>query len=140
MMLEIEDVVHWLRDGDENAAADFLSQCEFSYGYLDTGLPVDGGQEIDIYDLTIACSRRYFQNLSQYKEATTAIKKAISDCAPAANCWIKNIYFGPKLGGSKREFPSDHEVEKILETVDVLTSKKRGKKQFKEGRLTQKVL
>lgn len=123
-MLEIEDVVYWLRDGDENAAADFLTQCEFSYGYVDTGFPVDGGQEIDIYDLTVNCPRRYFQNLGQHKEATSAIEKAIADCCQAANCWIRNVFFGPRIGGNQRDFPSDNEVERILETVDVPHIKK----------------
>jgi len=118
-MLELEDVVHWLREGEENAAADILAQCEFDYSYVDTGFPFDGGQEIDIYDLRVKCPRRYYQDMTKFKSAFDAIEKAINECSMSVSCSIRSVNFAPKLGSAQTEFPSDREVEKILETVDV---------------------
>ena len=39
-MIEVEDVINWLKDGEDFDAAILIEQCDFSYEFKDLAFPL----------------------------------------------------------------------------------------------------
>ena len=116
--MDIEDVLHWLREGDEWEAADVLSQCCFTWDWLDTGYPLHNGPEIEIVQLNIRAPRRILDKCSSdLKDVIARIENAIRECSPPHHVHVSEICWIPRLQ-SDAESPSDSEIETVLSTLD----------------------
>jgi hypothetical protein len=117
-MLDIEDVIHWLRECGNWQAADVLSQCEFTYDFVDLAVRLDGGADFEVYDLKIEAPGRILKRISgDLKPVIEMIEEAISECTQSLNVHIRGKYWVPKLR-SDASSPSDPEIEATLATVD----------------------
>lgn len=93
-MIEVEDVVNWLREGEDFAAANLLTQCEFSYDYIDFLMPLGGGQDCELYDLRIHAPRKILKNLNSYKIEIEKIESAIKELNEAEPAfYIQKFYW-----------------------------------------------
>ncbi len=118
--MDLEDVVYWLREGEEWKAAELLSQCEFTYEYIDTGFAISGESEITIVDLKIHAPRRILSNVTKdSSEQVSLIENAISACAQSEQLYIQNIHWVARLRPSSA-FPADQDTEL---TIDQINSK-----------------
>jgi len=116
--MDIEDVISWLREGEEWSAVEILSQCEFEWEYINTGWAIDSELEITICDLKIHAPRRILNNVAkELSEQVAVIESATRDCAQSESLAIQNIHWVPKLR-STSSFPSDQDTEFILQKIN----------------------
>jgi len=116
--MDIEDVVYWLREGEEWEAAELLSQCEFTYEYVDTGFLIGGESEISIFHLKIHAPRRILNNITKgLSEQVSLIENAVRDCAQSEQLYIKEIQWVARLRPSS-PFPADQDTELILNKIN----------------------
>ncbi len=115
--MDRQDVIHWLQEGEEWSAAELVSQCEFSYHYVDTGFSLDGSPDIDIVVLDIQTPRRILDRLSsELREQSGLIENAIQELARANHCYVRDINWIAKVG--RLTSPSDSEIEHTLARLD----------------------
>ena len=116
--MDPETVANWLREGGDITAAEVVRQCEFKAHYVDTGFPMDGGPEIDIFELQIGVPRRVFDRLSSdLKNEAASIEKAIEDLSRGDHCWVRRVEWVARVYTAHAS-PSDSEVEDVLKTFD----------------------
>ncbi|MCX5817143.1 MAG: abortive infection family protein [Proteobacteria bacterium] len=115
--MDTQDVIHWLQEGEEWAAADLLAQCDFNYYYIDSGFAISGGPDIDIVGLDIQAPRRILDRLSEeLHEHSDLVEKAVRTVAEAQHCYIRDIIWVAKVGTIPS--PSDSEIEYTLQNLD----------------------
>lgn len=116
--MDLEDIVYWLREGEEWGAVELLSQCEFTYEYIDTGFAIGSESEINIYHLKIHAPRRILNNITKdLSEQVSLIENAIRDCAQSEQSYIKEIHWVAKLRPPSA-FPADQDTELILNKIN----------------------
>ena len=117
-MLDYDDIINWLQEGDEWDAAEVLLQCEINYVYVDTGFPLDDGPEIEILEARIHAPRKLLERVgNDLKAASDSIEKAIQEIAAAERCYVRDIVWVPRLG-VQSDSPSDAEIEQALAILD----------------------
>jgi hypothetical protein len=115
--MDIQDVIHWLQDGEEWAVADLLTQCDFNYYYIDSGFAVSGGPDIDIVGLDISAPRRILDKLFEdLHDHTDLVEKAVRTVAEAHHCYVRDIHWVAKVGSVSS--PSDSDIEHTLQNLD----------------------
>ena len=115
--MDTQDVIHWLQEGEEWAAADLLAQCDFNYYYIDSGFAISGGPDIDIFGLDIQAPRRILDRLSEeLHEHSGLVEKAVRTIAEAQHCNIRDITWVAKVGSVPS--PSDSDIEHTLQNLD----------------------
>ena len=115
--MDIQDVIHWLQEGEEWNAAELLTQCDFRYHYIDSGFSLSGGPDIDIVALDIQAPRRILDQLSgKFHEQVAAIENAIQELARADQCYVRDINWVAKIGGPPSL--SDSEIELAFAKLD----------------------
>lgn len=115
--MDLQDVIHWLQEGEEWAAADLLAQCDFNYYYIDTGFAISGGPDIDIVGLDIQAPRRILDRLSEeLRDESNLVERAVGTVAEAHHCYVRDIRWVAKVGPTFS--PSDSDVELTLQNLD----------------------
>lgn len=116
--MEFDEALQWLRDGDDWDSVKILSQCAFSWEFIDIGEPVGGGAEITILELDIQAPRHILDKITtNFHSQMEAIEHAIYECSQSRHEYIRAIHWVPKtdiMGIS----PSDTENENILNSLD----------------------
>ena len=116
--MELEDLIQWLREGEEWDAADLISQCDFRYEYVDIGFPLDDGPEINIVEVYIHAPRRILDRIgSDFKALVDAIEGAITEIAGSERSYIRHVHWVPRIGPTSAS-PSDSDVETALAGLD----------------------
>lgn len=91
----LDSVSRWLRDGDDHAAAELISQCEIETHFVDLFFEVGGGRDYEVYDLNVAAPRRVHIALSQSTELSSQIEDAIRGCAQSEGMHVRSINWIP---------------------------------------------
>lgn len=115
--MDAQDVIHWLQEGEEWAAADLLAQCDFNYYYIDTGFATSSGPDIDIVGLDIQAPRRILDRLSEgLRGDSDLVERAVRTVAEAHHCYVRDIHWVAKV--SPALSPSDSDIELTLQNLD----------------------
>ena len=113
----IEQVIQWLKEGNEQSAATILSECEFDLLYVDLLIEIGGMREFDLYDVSIAAPRRILDELEEsYKQEKEQVEKAIRALAQTGSAQIRSIDWVPKLPTKKSQV--DKEISEQLSTIN----------------------
>jgi len=122
-MLAIEDVIQWLREGEEWETASVLSECAFSHeeivdGDLRLEIEMAGYEYRERYTLKIEAPRRILKGITgSLRSVQDTIEQAIRECTQTGDVSVEEIRWVPKLGSNVCS-PSDPETEAVLATVD----------------------
>ncbi len=122
-MLAIEDVIQWLRDGEDWGAAEILAECDFKHEEVvdwerRMEIEMEGYEYRETYILKIEAPRRILKGISgDLKSVQGTIEGAINECTQTHDVDIQGIRWVPKLGNNTAS-PSDPETEAVLATVD----------------------
>lgn len=122
-MLDIEDVIHWLRDGEEWKAAEALSQCRFSHEeFIDWDMRMEvemaGYIHAPVYDLKVEAPRRILKLISgELEHVAGTIEEAIRECAESIDLNVREVRWVPKFRADESS-PSDPEIEAALAALD----------------------
>lgn len=98
-MIRIEEVVQWLKDGEEHDAATLLVNCSLTFHYITTYFDLSGGEDRDVYYVHIEAPRKAIkQAQADNNFLANQIESAIRDCAkPSSDLILENISWVPKL-------------------------------------------
>lgn len=113
----IEQVIQWLKDGNEHEAASLLSQCSLNLLFVDTLFELSGERERDMFDVNIEAPRKIIQ---ETEKPDTPLKKqiesAIRTCAETTNFIIRDITWVPRFVDLKT--PAEEQVSAVLTKVN----------------------
>jgi len=116
--MDSEDLIDWLKQGEEWDAAEILSQCELRYDWMDIGIPLGGGPEIDIVELNVHAPRSVLDRIGgDLQPEVEAIERAVEHIAQAQHCYVQTVRWVARLGAANKS-PSDEEVEQALAKLD----------------------
>jgi len=97
-MIEIEQVIQWLRDGGQGEAADLLSQCAMTVEWVDILFDVAGNREFNLVDVKIEAPYRIINEIGDtLASQAEQIEKAVQDCMRTVDCVVRSIDWVPKL-------------------------------------------
>lgn len=90
--MEKEELVLWLREGEEFRAADLIEQCELELVFVDSVFPLNNGPDIDIYDLNVRCQRKLLDRLyDEFTEEVKQVESAVGQLAETEYCHVRQI-------------------------------------------------
>lgn len=113
----IEQVIQWLKEGDEQSAAATLSECVLDLLFVDLVFEIGGEREFEIYDVNIAAPRRILDGLGEsYEQEKEQIEGAIKALAQTSNWHIRSIAWVPKPRTEKSQVEED--ISELLLTVN----------------------
>ena len=113
----IGEVRRWLIEGDEEAAAALLADCEMHTELVDVVMPISGGAEVAICDVIIRAPRRILDNIhSIYSIEVKQIEKAIRVVSEGDGCHINNIKWVALL--QENHFPIEADASRQLSRID----------------------
>ncbi len=97
-MLEIEQVIEWLRDGGQEEPADLLSQCAMTVEWADILFDMAGNREFNLVDVKIEAPHRIVSEIGDtLASQTVQIEKAVQDCMRTVDYVVRSIDWVPKL-------------------------------------------
>lgn len=113
----IEQVIQWLKDGDEQSAAVTLSECVLDLLFVDLLFEIGGEREFELYDVNIAAPRGVLDRLEEsYKREKEQIERAIRALAQTSNWHIRSVAWVPKPPTEKSQV--EEEISEQLLTVN----------------------
>lgn len=116
-MLDISQVVSWLRESDDEAAADIAKQCSLTWLYVDTLFELGSERETELFDLNIEAPARILSaNDPASLEVYKRISNAIQEMSPAVGCHIREVYWVPRIPSPVSQ--AESEISEKLAVVD----------------------
>jgi hypothetical protein len=113
----IEQVIQWLRDGDEHGAAATLDQCELDLVWVDLVFELAGDREFELYDVSIAAPRQVLDGLEgSYQQQKEQIEGAIRALVSTNNRYVRSISWVPKPRLDRSRI--DDDISEQLLTLD----------------------
>lgn len=113
----IEQVIQWLKDGDEQEAAAALSECTLDLLFVDLLFEIGGEREFWLYDVNVAAPRKVLDGLEASTQAEKAqIERAIRALAETNSWLIRDIAWVPKP--AVQTGLADEEVSAQLSSID----------------------
>lgn len=112
----IEQIIKWLKDGNELKAANLVAECSLNYVYVD--LVFEFGSERDwvMYDVNIEAPRKILMSVENSPKVKGQIEQALRDFASQSGKYIRNIYWIPKL--SPITSAAEDQITTFLAKVD----------------------
>jgi hypothetical protein len=97
-MIEIEQVIQWLRDGGQEESANLLSQCAMTVEWVDILFDMAGNREFNLVYVKIEAPHRIISEIDDtLASQTEQIEKAVQDCMRTVDCVVRSIDWVPKL-------------------------------------------
>ncbi|EMR01617.1 abortive infection family protein [Cesiribacter andamanensis] len=94
----------WLMETEEEAAAEFLNECELKLEFLDLGFDMmNPDKEFTICDAHILTPAKYYKNLKSYEDLTSKIEETVKELAITDSVHIKDVLWLPGRTKYKRE-------------------------------------
>lgn len=112
----IESVSRWLRDGDDNRAADLIEQCDIEPHFIDLYFELSGNRDYELYDFVVAAPRSVHLAMDDDSSLATLLENAIRGCAESDGMHIRGINWTPKTSTASDE--KDRELGLILTSFD----------------------
>ena len=96
-MIEIEQVIQWLRDGGQGEPADLLSQCAMTVEWIDIVWDL-AGREFSLAYVKIEAPHRIISEIGDtLASQAEQIEKAVQDCMRTVDYVVYSIDWVPKL-------------------------------------------
>lgn len=94
-----EELHEWLKDVDEQEAADFLNECNLNLVYVDTLFELGGGETMtDLLDAQFGVPGKYFKKLrSDYQSQISTIEEQLREISTALGVHMRYITWHPKI-------------------------------------------
>jgi len=106
-------IIDWLAELDYNEAAIFLDDCEINQTYIDTLFPMDGDNDIDMFDLTISVPLKLHRKIDEHAREVSTIESVIRQVAEADNIYVRNIGWRAYLKNSQNDSKTN-EITQLL--------------------------
>ncbi len=112
-----DQIIQWLRDGDDDAAARLLSDCEISLVFVDLALDMAGDRDFEIYDAEILAPRAVLDRIDEeYKKEQASIESAMTELAHTYHWHFRSISWLPAPPTVKS--PVEEDLGQILSELD----------------------
>jgi len=112
-----EQIIQWLKDGDEHEAANLLAQCSLNYLYVDTLFELAGERVFEMSDVNIEAPRKIIKEIEASPALKEQIENAIRECAQTSGEHIRDIAWVPKFIASTKT-PAEEQISTALAKVD----------------------
>lgn len=113
----IEQLIQWLKDGDEHKAANLLVGCSLNYLYVDTLIEIGGERIYDMFDVNVEAPRKIIKQVEESPLLKQQIEGAIRDLAQTSSERIRDIFWVPKLV-PLAQTPAEEQISTALSRID----------------------
>jgi hypothetical protein len=113
----IEQLIQYLKDGEEYEAASLLADCSLNYLYVDTLFEINGDGMHDMFDVNIEAPRKVIKQVNESSSLKQQIESAIRGLAETSSEHIRYIFWVPKLVSSART-PAEGQISDVLSQID----------------------
>lgn len=109
-------VYNWLKELEEEKAAELVSKCEIDNRYIDTLFSMSDETQTDMFSVTIFIPLKLQRQLDNYAAEITAIESAITESAETDGVYVRDIDWKPFLK-TPQESNNDKKTEAISEIL-----------------------
>jgi hypothetical protein len=124
-MVEIGQVVRWLKDSGEGEAAELAKSCSLNWIWATLGSEVYGDRDYDMWDVSIEAPAQVLRAVRGDKDSlATTIEAAVRDLGDASEGNIaRSLRWVPKVSPVSRV--SEQEITEVTrrEIVDILSTR-----------------
>ncbi len=113
----IEQLIQWLKDGDEHEAANLLVDCSLNYLYVDTLFEIGGERDYDMFDVNVEAPRKIMKRVEESPPLKQQIEAAIRDLALTSSEHIRDIFWVPRLA-PLAQTPAQEQISTVLSQID----------------------
>ncbi len=113
----LEQVVQWLKDGDEDEAASLLAQCSLNYEYVDMFFELGSQRVHDLFDVNVEAPRKAMREIDTAPLIRERIEDAIRRCAQTASTPVRDIMWVPKFVTTVRT-SAEEQISAMLDKLD----------------------
>jgi hypothetical protein len=137
-MIEIEQVVQWLRDGGQKEPATLLSQCAMAVEWVDMLFDMSGNREFNLVDVKVEAPHEIMSEIGDtLASQAEQIEKAIQDCMRTVDCVVRSIDWVPKLPAMSREGEAkrtrmDATMRQLIDSLNELLQNSEGLNGFSQ--------
>lgn len=114
----IEQIIQWLKDGDDHDAALLLTACSIDYIYVDTMFEIDSDRSYDLFDVNIEAPRKVFMLVMDTPLLKNKIEIAVKELSRAMSEFVRHISWVPKFA-SRANTPAEEKTSDVLSHVDL---------------------
>jgi hypothetical protein len=112
----IEQIIQWLKEGDELEAANLMAECSLNYIYVDLMFEISGERELVMQDVNIEAPRQILKQVDSSPKIKEQIEQAIRDLASTTSEYVRNISWVPKMPPIKS--PAEDQITILLAKID----------------------
>src|SRR4051812_46479659 len=124
-MVEIEEVVRWLKDSGEDQAARLARNCSLNWTWASILSEVHGDRDYDMWDVSIEAPAQVLKAVREDKTSLAmTIETAVRDlCDATENNIIGSLRWVPKVSPMTRA--SENEITEVTrrEIADILSAR-----------------
>jgi len=113
----IEQLIQWLKDGNEQEAANLLADCSLNYVYVDTLFEIGGERMYDMFDVNVEAPRKIIKQVEESPLLKQQIEDAIRKLAQTSSEHIRDIVWVPQLV-PLAQTPAEEQISTILSQID----------------------
>ncbi|HUP23206.1 MAG TPA: abortive infection family protein [Thermoanaerobaculia bacterium] len=96
-MLDIDQVILWLRQSGETEAAALLERAEQEPHWVDTAFELHGDREWDVYDIDLKVPADVLRTLDSLPAPCAKIEAAYQELAHSVGCIVRAVNWFPRL-------------------------------------------
>ena len=86
----------WLMDTEEEAAAEFINECDLKLDYVDVGFRLDSFDNlVNICDAHILTPAKFYMNLKDYQDLTSKIEETVKELSFTEGIVVKEVLWLP---------------------------------------------
>ncbi len=122
--MDKEQIISWLKDGDEHNAVKILRPCKLNLIYHDTGFALQGEGSTDIFSLQIMCPRKILERIKESKNEVNQIENAIQELSQSLSCYIENINWCALVPTPENKVQIAFSDKTIRAVADIITGDK----------------
>lgn len=124
-MVEMAQVVRWLKDSGEDEAADLARSCSLNWIWATLGSEIYGDRDYDMWDVSIEAPAKVLTAVRGDRAAVaTTVEAAVRDLCDADGCdVIRSLRWVPKVA-PVNPIP-EHQITEVTrrEIVDILSTR-----------------
>lgn len=102
-MISKDEIIQWLREGNDHIAAGIMEHSEFELDYVDSTISMITGEDSDLYNIQMHCPRSAFEKREIYKDELHKIEKTFAIIMEARGACAYSFKWSPIIPRSKEE-------------------------------------